>query len=298
MSIIPLNHLHHVDENAIPFEVSRIEEKPLLTLAQQPRHGAFFVILWITAGTGDYHIDFTCYDIRPNTLFCIGPGQIHFGEPKEQIKGFALQFEDELFHISGLNTFFEKLDLFKTFGNESALYFPDQEAQNINQLITELFSEYRHEQFGRADAIVARLQLLLLQAQRNLTDSHSPQPRNASDQLTRHFLKLVEQHVSATHNLHDYAQWLGVTVGHLTETVKAETRFPAGVLLRRRLVLEAKRWLVSSDLTAAQVAAQLQFDDPSYFGRFFKRETGQTPNAFRANFRKEPRPPHIFSASN
>ncbi len=287
MRVIPLNHLRYADENTIPFEITRIEDKPLLPYAQQPRRNAFFVIFWITSGTGTYTIDFTRYTIRPNTLFFIGPGQIHYGETADPIKGYTLLFEDELFHMSGLNAFFEKLDLFKTLSNESALYFQDQEAPKINQFTTELFNEFESEQFGRIDAIVATLQLLLIQAQRKLTNKNSHLPRNASDQLTRHFLKLVEQHISAAHNLHDYAQWLGVTVGHLTETVKAETGVPAGTLLRKRLVLEAKRWLVSSDLTAAQIATKLQFDDPSYFGRFFKRETGQTPNAFRTKLRNK-----------
>ncbi|MCA9951871.1 MAG: helix-turn-helix domain-containing protein [Anaerolineales bacterium] len=290
MNVIPLYRFRYADENIFPFEIARFEDKLIATAAQQPRRDMFFNIFWIAAGIGEYYIDFTHYNIRPNTLFCIGPGQIHYCKTEKPIKGYALFFEEELFHITGLNAFFEKVDLFKTFGNESAIYFSDQAAQYINQLVSGLFIEYSHEQFGRVDAIVARLQLLLIQAQRNKTNAHSLPPRNASDQLTRHFLKLVEQHISTVHNLHDYAQWLDVTVGHLTETVKAETGFPAGVLLRKRLLLEAKRWLAYSDLTAAQVASKLQFDDPSYFGRFFKRETGQTPNTFRAEFGKTSSP--------
>lgn len=287
MSVIPLYRFRYDEENAMPFEIARIEDKPILTVAQRPRRDAFYVICWISSGAGSCFIDFTCYAVRPNTLYCIGPGQIHYWEIEEPITGYALLFEDELFHISGNNAFFEKLDLFKVLSAQSALHLAEQAAQNVNQLITKLYTEYVDKQFGRVDAIVATLQLLLIEAQRNLNHTHTPQPRNASDQLTRHFLKLVEQHVSAAHNLNAYAQWLGVTVGHLTETVKAETGFPAGVLLRKRLILEAKRWLVHSDLAAAQIAAQLQFDDPSYFGRFFKRETSQTPTAFRAEFRKK-----------
>jgi AraC family transcriptional regulator, transcriptional activator of pobA len=39
--------------------------------------------------------------------------------------------------------------------------------------------------------------------------------------------------------------------------------------------------LLYTDESAARVAASLGFDDPSYFSRFFRRETGQTPKEFR-----------------
>ena len=68
--------------------------------------------------------------------------------------------------------------------------------------------------------------------------------------------------------------------------MKALTGVPAGVWLRQRLLLEAKRLLVHTDLTVSQVGEKLEFKDTTYFNRFFKRETGQTPGAFRQEFRR------------
>jgi AraC-like DNA-binding protein len=53
-------------------------------------------------------------------------------------------------------------------------------------------------------------------------------------------------------------------------------------VVRQRLTLEAKRLLAHSDLTAAQIAFGLGFEDPAYFARFFRREAGLPPTAFRA----------------
>ena len=129
--------------------------------------------------------------------------------------------------------------------------------------------------------------LLLVRAQRLSPKSVNTQPRNAADELTTNFLLLVDAHATVEHHLQWYANQLGVTVGHLTETVKEETGQPAGLIVRKRIVLESKRWLAHSDETSAQVAEKMNFADPSYFGRFFKRETGQTPRAFRAAFREK-----------
>jgi len=45
--------------------------------------------------------------------------------------------------------------------------------------------------------------------------------------------------------------------------------------------------LSHSDLDVAEVGYQTGFKDPSYFGRFFRRETGRTPAEFRAEIREK-----------
>ncbi|RYD88960.1 MAG: AraC family transcriptional regulator, partial [Sphingobacteriales bacterium] len=52
-------------------------------------------------------------------------------------------------------------------------------------------------------------------------------------------------------------------------------------LIRERVLLEAKRLLSGSDSTVATIADALHFEDPSYFGRFFRKYEGVTPEQFR-----------------
>lgn len=52
-------------------------------------------------------------------------------------------------------------------------------------------------------------------------------------------------------------------------------------LISGRLILEAKRLFSYSDLNVSQVASRLNFADPSYFTRFFKKHTGLTPEQFK-----------------
>ena len=79
----------------------------------------------------------------------------------------------------------------------------------------------------------------------------------------------------------DYANMIGISSSHLTDTVKAVTGFTPGQLIRQKLALEAKRLLVHSNATVAEIGYRLNFYDASYFGRFFKREVGMSPAAFR-----------------
>jgi len=63
------------------------------------------------------------------------------------------------------------------------------------------------------------------------------------------------------------------------------TGLSAKRVLTDRLVLEAKRLLVHTDLTAAAIAGQLGFSEPTNFNRFFVRGTTFTPTVFRRSQR-------------
>jgi len=56
----------------------------------------------------------------------------------------------------------------------------------------------------------------------------------------------------------------------------------AGSIIRRRIVLEARRLLLHTGLGAAQISQKLGFEDPAYFSRFIRRETGFSPSRLRA----------------
>ncbi len=99
--------------------------------------------------------------------------------------------------------------------------------------------------------------------------------------LTERFLQLVEAHYLTISSVADYAAKLYVTTTHLVETVLGTTGQPAGRIIRERLLLEAEHLLRYSDVPIAEIAAYLNFEDPAYVGRYFKKHTGFSPADFR-----------------
>nr|WP_237717518.1 helix-turn-helix domain-containing protein [Myroides injenensis] len=47
------------------------------------------------------------------------------------------------------------------------------------------------------------------------------------------------------------------------------------------MLLESKRLLVNTNLSASEVAYKLSFKDNSYFYRFFKKYVGVSPDEYR-----------------
>ena len=83
-----------------------------------------------------------------------------------------------------------------------------------------------------------------------------------------------------------YAALLHLSAGHLGEVVKAQSGKPAIAHIQERLVLEARRLLFHTPHSVKEIGFDLGFADASYFNRFFKRQTGVTPAAYRASSRK------------
>ncbi|OYU35948.1 helix-turn-helix domain-containing protein [Novosphingobium sp. PASSN1] len=98
--------------------------------------------------------------------------------------------------------------------------------------------------------------------------------------LTR-FRQLVELHYRQHRDLDFYAGALGLTRRTLSRLTAAQLGCSPMDLIHRRLRLEAQRLLRYTNATATQVAAELGFEDPSYFSRFYLRMTGKRPGEER-----------------
>ncbi|MGV3511633.1 MAG: helix-turn-helix domain-containing protein [Novosphingobium sp.] len=99
-----------------------------------------------------------------------------------------------------------------------------------------------------------------------------------ADQRLDRFRQLVELHYRDHRDLDFYAASLGLTRRTLSRITAARLGCSPMDVIHRRLVLEAHRLLRFTNATAAQVAAELGFDDPSYFSRFYQRLTGRRPS--------------------
>jgi AraC-like DNA-binding protein len=92
---------------------------------------------------------------------------------------------------------------------------------------------------------------------------------------------MINEYYLSKRSLTDYAQLLNITPKHLTKSVKKATGKTPSELITDKLVLEAKVLLKNTSLSVSEIAYQLNFEDPTYFNRFFKKQTSQTPSLFR-----------------
>ena len=100
-------------------------------------------------------------------------------------------------------------------------------------------------------------------------------------QAVNAFLESVFDPSRTIGNLTDYAQAAGISENYLSRQVKQSTGHSVGNWIDNARLVRSKRLLADTSLPIIDVATAVGLEDQSYFARFFKRETGQTPSEFR-----------------
>lgn len=136
---------------------------------------------------------------------------------------------------------------------------------------------------GHRIAMRSHLVLLILEAGRARAsrERYAEVTLRGVDTTVGSLRDLIEDRFRTTRRIGDYADALGMTPERLNDHCKRITGVTVGHLIRQRLLTEAKRHLLFTDLTASEIAYDLAFADPSHFSRFFRRYTGMTPQEFR-----------------
>lgn len=166
------------------------------------------------------------------------------------------------------------------------LDIPADAAAAIDGLVTGFATERGGREPGADIAASNYLALLLLQLWR-MARQDLIHLGGAPQGLSERFVLLAAQRVRDHWPVEDYARELQVTRNRLGSAVKSATGLSPRAYLHRLLVRDAMELLANTGMPVSQVAFRLGYTDPAYFTRFFRRETGQNPGAFRRAQRKK-----------
>lgn len=144
-----------------------------------------------------------------------------------------------------------------------------------------LAREYRGSAQGRLAVMLSVLAQVLVAVARANHGISGDGGRSRFRVRIERFSEMVERHFREWRPLGFYADRLGVSSAQLNTTCRRETGRSAQALIHQRLLLEARRLLVYSDLDVTAIGYALGFKDPAYFTRFFSREEGMPPSAYR-----------------
>ncbi len=173
--------------------------------------------------------------------------------------------------------------------------------------VTNLTNIYRQPVVGLSDELVPKFEGLYESMHAVTDDSDNPQllkaiehciiafyyryaykcydllegGKDTASRLSDNFLKMVKDKFKTERFLDYYAEQLGVTPKHLSRTIKTQTGYSAASWIEKFLILEAKILLKSTNLTVQQISDNLNFPSQSFFGKYFKKNVGISPKAYR-----------------
>ncbi len=254
-----------------------------------PHRHDFFEILFLTKGSGTHTIDFKDYKIKPNSIFFLSPGQIHSISLSKDVYGYIFLFSPEFFLMNKTdkNKIFEFPFFYNTSDDNPPLELKDEKEINF---LRELFIKGCDESSINTDeseGLVHSLLDLILACCKKLYPKSSLNPGMKKGRLmVKKFKQLIEEQYKDNLSVKDFAEKLSITPSHLNETVKNIMGRTASDLIDEKMIIEIKKLLLHTDLTASEVAFALNFSDQSYFSKFFKKHTGFSPGEFRGSLNR------------
>jgi len=247
---------------------------------QPHRHGALFQLLVVARGRGVTALDGRSEPIAGPALVTVPPLAAHGFRFLPPIEGLVFTVIDS--HLqrllgadAGLQAALRELRAWR-------LVRGDDGTREVLAAADALRCEVQRDARWRAAAIDAALLRLLVAVARVAPAAPvaGAPPERALAHLRR-FRALVEARFREQPTLAALAGELGITPTQLNRVCRQVLGRPALALLHQRLVLEAQRDLAYTTMSVKQVAAQLGFGDAAYFTRFFQRQTGRSPTAWR-----------------
>lgn len=185
--------------------------------------------------------------------------------------------EELLEHYPRGLTDLEKMQLFQQSDDQTVF---DQ----IFALGRAIDDELKKDRIGKTVNIRSLLGLVLIRILRLKQEKFPAQLPSTHDLNYIHFKAFqnnIKQTNSSRKQIREYALELQMTPVHLNRICQSVAGKSALQVVRDYVILEAKRHLSYSSYSIAEIAHLLDFKEPNYFSRFFKKATGMSPKDFR-----------------
>ena len=235
----------------------------------------------ITRGEGEVNFNLVDHHLTEGTLIYIGPGTIitpiRFSNDLE-LQGiglfadFPMPFADGQFpsafngQVRDFQLPVAKEDLQTARNILDTLWHlvhqPDYHRQTASSLVAALMHHYDRLFHQQADNLAAT--------------------RSREQTIFDRFILLVNQHCREQHQINYYAERLCLTERYLGTIVRQTSGTTAKEWIDRALIARIKVELRHTDKSVARISEEMNFPNPSFFSKYFKRLTQQTPAQYRS----------------
>jgi len=255
------------------FKISRFKEVIKRTVPH--KHDAYFELIYLSEGGGFHWIDTKKIQIMPPVVFFLS-GQLHYWEMTDTPKGYVMLFRENFFDS------IKHKDLLNLIASlEDTVDIALSPNDKLDFIFEEMEKEYKNSSEYSVELIQGYLQVALVKLSRYKEQMNIPVV-NRNHKVFRKFQQFI-RNANPVFNLKvsQAAEHLNMSPQNLNSTCRKITGKSASELIIEQVILEAKRYLLHSDKNINEISFSLKFTDSSHFVKYFRKATGQTPQAFR-----------------
>jgi AraC-like DNA-binding protein len=176
--------------------------------------------------------------------------------------------------MSLLESYFQLL--FRRMKDRSAILYPDIVRSLVGTMMLEMLSMMRREEMN--------MEMLNNSVEQDFQEetSSSIHRRRLADK----FMRMAEQSDGRIRRVEVFASQLNITPKYLSTILKETMNCRPSTIIQLFTMKAIEHRLRFTDMTIQEISNELNFPNPSFFGRYFKEHAGMTPMEYRNKYHK------------
>ena len=245
----------------------------------------------IGVGTeGETSVSFNLHEFRlkKDSMFIFTPKNILQVNSQQYFKADVIAISPDFMRRINIDIK-NMMPLFLKFVENPALTLTPEESRSMRGMIAQIERETRgpetHFSFDIVSGLIAAtiykvgdiMYHYLAEHPEGQNNSH-----NRAEEYFKQFTHLLGEHFREERSVGFYARQLCITPKYLTTLIKRISGQSVSEWIDNYVILEAKTLLKYSTMSIQEIAFYLNFPNQSFFGSYFKRNTGMSPSQYKA----------------
>lgn len=222
------------------------------------------------------------YEIKPNDLLTLLPGTIiQFRERTEKVRLGFIGFSSDC--ISRVNLIKLLMDVYHKITELPILSLQEEIAGYYKDYFSLIARVTCNERLTLPPEIAETSLSFVLASIRMMYNAYPANPHTNSrkEEICKELVQEVIHNYTTERRAQFYADKLGISLQHLSTTVKQVTGKNVLDIIAYIVIMDAKAKLKSSSMTIQEIAFSLNFPSASFFGKYFRRYVEMTPLEYR-----------------
>ena len=242
-----------------------------------------FSALIMLSGEATIQVNMKSYTIKPNTIVFFNPHSVIRSERvSANAAGYFLAYSKSFINDIqiGLTA---SLPIYMHFHMSPILHVTQEDVAEILQVFQLMKRLLRSDKTRYRNEIVRSLftTAFYIIAEINKREEAQRPKQGRCEVIFDEFMALIEQHCRRERNVAFYAEQLNLTPKYFSTAIKEVSGKTAARWIDEAVILEAKTLLKYSGMSIQEIAYELNFSTQSFFGKYFKQHTGESPSRYK-----------------